>query len=223
MTTLSPMVTGFRCSVLAFPPCPLHSASSHVANLVIVVTVQVFRTSVCSLQTSSNVDSLGKGETLLSEKVLLRELAVQPANESVSKSVIQEVPKFAEGSYLAELRYILRYRLQRFLIPMMKIKSLFAWSPVTLACSASSMWRKILERLLLSLCGAKRSLRRAYVVALTTLRKPATCFSSEISLAWKKRSTRSSYAEMDSWLAWYLCSYPKHNITDPTSLPVAMS
>ena len=90
------------------------------------VTVQVLHTPVCSLETLSNVDSLGKGETLLSEKALLCKLAVQPANESVPKSaILQKVPKFADGGCLAELRYILRYRLQQFLIPAMEMKSLF--------------------------------------------------------------------------------------------------
>ena len=60
-----------------------------MANLVIVATVQVLGTPVRSLKTSSNVNSPSKGETLLREKAFLRELTMQPADESVMKSVIQ--------------------------------------------------------------------------------------------------------------------------------------
>ena len=97
-----------------------------MANLVIVVTVQVFGTPFGSLKTSSNIDSSGKCDTLLSEKTLLCELVLQPADESVLKSVIKEVTKFAEGRCLAELSYILRYQLQWFLVPGMKMESLFS-------------------------------------------------------------------------------------------------
>ena len=148
-------VTGFRCSGLTFSPCPLHSACFHMAKLLIVVTVQVLHTPVCSLQTSSNVNSLGKGETLLIEKALLREFNVQAANESVTMSVLQGVPKFTVGSCLEGLRYILRYRFQRFLISAMEMKSLFdhqwTWLLVHL-----QRRQKILERLLLWLLRSQK-------------------------------------------------------------------
>ena len=91
--------------------CPFNLAApfgliphhGHMANLVIVVTVQVLDTPVGSLKSTSNVNSPGKGETLLRKKTLLRELTMQPADKSVLKCVIQKVSKFAEGSCLAEL------------------------------------------------------------------------------------------------------------------------
>ena len=96
-----------------------------MANLVIVVTVQIFGTPVGSLKTSSNVNSSGECETLLCEKMLLCELVLQPTDESVPKSIIQEVLKFAERCCLVELSYILSYRLQRFLVPAIEMESLF--------------------------------------------------------------------------------------------------
>ena len=96
-----------------------------MANLVIITTVQVLGTPVGSLKTSSNVNSPGKGESLLRGKMLLPELAMQPADESVLKSVLKEVTKFAEGSFPVEFSYILCYRLQWFLVPAMEMESLF--------------------------------------------------------------------------------------------------
>ena len=119
-----------------------------MAPLVIAVVVQVLGTPVGSLKTSSNVNSMGESETLLREKTLLHELAMQPADESVLKSVIQEVPNFAVGSCLAELSYILRYRLQQFLVPAMEMESLFDHQQLWLELRLQRS-EKILERLLL--------------------------------------------------------------------------
>ena len=117
----------------------------YIANLVIIATVQVFGTPVSTLKTSSNVNSSGKGETLLHEKTLLLELALQPTDESVAKSIIQDVPKIAEGRCLSEVSYILCYRLQRFLFLVMEMESLFNHQRLWLEmCPQSSV--KVSER-----------------------------------------------------------------------------
>ena len=95
-----------------------------MAKLVIAMVVQVLGTPVGSLKTSSNVNNPGKGETLIREKTFLHKLAMQPADESGPKCVIQEVPKFTVGSCLAEFSYILRYSFQRFLVPALEMESL---------------------------------------------------------------------------------------------------
>ena len=223
-------------------PAPL--AWSYSANLVIIATVQVFGTPVGSLKTSSNVNSSFKCETLLHEKTLLCQLALQPADESVPKSIIYEFPKFAEGPCLVELSYgsfktscnvkaLANVRLssvrRRFCTSSLcslqtnlsrrvssrespnSQKDPALWSLATYsAIDSNGFWslRWKWNRCLISsgfgskcvfkapkrswryfscvFCGASRSLRRAYVMAPTTLRKVATCFPSAILFTWKR-------------------------------------
>ena len=162
-------------------------------------------------------------ETLLREKTLLRKLALQPADESVPKSFIEEVTKFAEGRCLPELSYILCYRLQRFLVPAMEMELLFNHQRLWLECAFKAAKRSP-RNFSCGFCGASKFLRGSYVVAPTTLRKTATCFTFAISFAWKKRDTCSRCAEPGSWPAWYSsCSCPKRDICIPRSSPVVMS